>query len=162
MMTPTSSKLSSPASLWDFLFRFFLDTCRTWYTATNKHQGCLLNQYLPCITKLVLGGHTTGILECRKSAVGFCAWIHFNQHYTLQSTFTDTSTPKRAKQSSNYFGKRVSVLFDDRKKYVGVIISKGLKSGQWITHFEDGSEDKCADVAKSPLASLPLKPYLTP
>jgi len=39
------------------------------------------------------------------------------------------------------------VPFDDGKKYVGVIISKGLKSGQWITCFEDGSEDKCADVA---------------
>jgi len=51
------------------------------------------------------------------------------------------------------------MLFDDGKKCVGVIISKGLKSGQWITCFEDGSEDKCADVAKSPLASSSLKPY---
>jgi len=59
----------------------------------------------------------------------------------------DPSTPKRAKQSSNYFGRRVSLIFDDRKKYVGVIIGKDLKSGQWITCFEDDSEDKFADPA---------------
>ena len=39
----------------------------------------------------------------------------------------------------------MSVLFDDGKKHVGVIIGKDLKSGKWITHFEDGSEDKCDD-----------------
>ena len=69
--------------------------------------------------------------------------MFINLAITLQWTFTDTSTPKRAKQSSNYnyFG---SVLFDDGK-YVGVIIGKDLKSGKWITHFEDGSEVKCDD-----------------
>jgi len=41
----------------------------------------------------------------------------------------------------------LSVVFDDGNKYVRVIISKDLKSGQWITHFEDGSKDKCDDPA---------------
>ena len=36
---------------------------------------------------------------------------------------------------------------DDNLEDVGVIIGKDLKSGQWITHFEDGSKDKCADPA---------------
>jgi len=75
--------------------------------------------------------------------------VSINLAITLQWTFTDTSTPKRAKQSSNYnyFGRRVSVLFDDGKKYVGVIIGKDPKGGKWITRFEDGSEDKCDDPA---------------
>jgi len=68
--------------------------------------------------------------------------MSINLAITLQWTFTDTFTPKRAKQSSHYFGRRVSVLFDDWKKYVGVIIGNDLKSGKWITHIEDGSEDK--------------------
>ena len=38
------------------------------------------------------------------------------------------------------------MLFDDGK-YVGVIIGKDLKSGKWITRFEDSSEDKCDDPA---------------
>ena len=63
----------------------------------------------------------------------------------LQWTFTDISKPKKSKQSTNYFGRRVSVLFDDGKEYLGVIIGKDPKSGQWITRFEDGVEDKCAD-----------------
>jgi len=41
----------------------------------------------------------------------------------LQWTFTDTSTPKRAKQSGPPM------------------------SGKWIARFEDGSEDKCDDPA---------------
>ena len=44
--------------------------------------------------------------------------MSINLAITLQWTFTDTSTPKRAKQSSNYFGRMVSVFFDDGKKYV--------------------------------------------
>jgi len=57
--------------------------------------------------------------------------VSINLAIALQWTFTDTSTPKKTKQSSNYnyFGRRVSVLFDDGK-YVGVIIGKDLKSGK--------------------------------
>ena len=39
----------------------------------------------------------------------------------------------------------MSGLFDDGKEYLGVIIGKDPKSGQWITRFEDGVEDKCVD-----------------
>ena len=73
--------------------------------------------------------------------------MSINLAITLQWTFTDTSTPKRAKQSSNYFGRMVSVFFDDGKKYVGAIVGKDLKSGKWITCFEDGSKDKCDNPA---------------
>jgi len=65
----------------------------------------------------------------------------------LQWIFTEISKPKKAKQSTNYFGRRVSVLFDDGKEYVGVIIGKDSKSSEWITWFEDGVEDKCLDPA---------------
>ena len=41
----------------------------------------------------------------------------------------------------------MSVLVDDGKEYVGVIIGKDLKGDQWITRFEDGSKDKSADPA---------------
>ena len=34
-----------------------------------------------------------------------------------------------------------------RSMLIGVIIGKDLKSGEWITHFEDGSKDKCDDPA---------------
>ena len=73
--------------------------------------------------------------------------VSINLAITLQWTFTDISTPKWAKQSSNYFGRRASaseVLFDDGKKYAEAIVSKDLKSGKWNTHFEDGSKDKCS------------------
>ena len=43
-------------------------------------------------------------------------------------------------QTHNYFGKRVSVLFDDGRWYSGVIIRKD-KTNQWVTKFEDGTED---------------------
>ena len=49
--------------------------------------------------------------------------MFINLAITLQWTFTDTSTPKRAKQS------------------------RPPMSGKWIARFEDGSEDKCDDPA---------------
>jgi len=77
--------------------------------------------------------------------------VSINLAITLQWTFTDTLTPKRAKQSSHYFGRRVSaseVLFDDRKKYVGATVSKDMKSAWQMDHsLEDGSKDKCDDPA---------------
>ena len=44
-----------------------------------------------------------------------------------------------------YFGRRVSVLFDDGKWYEGIIIGKDPKTQLWITKFEDGTEDMCKD-----------------
>ena len=45
----------------------------------------------------------------------------------------------------NFFAKRVSVLFDDKKRYNGAII--GQQDGSWVTCFEDGTED----TSKNPL-----------
>ena len=42
-------------------------------------------------------------------------------------------------QTHNYFGKSVSVLFDD-----GSLVGKD-KTNQWVTKFEDGTEDSTAD-----------------
>ncbi len=44
-------------------------------------------------------------------------------------------------------GRRVSVLFDDGNKYTGVIIGKVPQTSQWITRFEDGTEDTVDDPA---------------
>ena len=57
--------------------------------------------------------------------------------------FTNSSKPKKGKQSTNYIWRRVSVLVDDGKEYIG----KDPTSDQWITRFEDDSEDKSANPA---------------
>ena len=65
----------------------------------------------------------------------------------LQWTFTDISKTKKSKQSTNYelLWKKGELLFDDGKEYLGFIIGKDPKSGQWITRFKDDVEDKCVD-----------------
>lgn len=45
----------------------------------------------------------------------------------------------------SYFGRRVEVLFDDGEKYSGVICGRDPQTKEWITRFEDGTEDKVAD-----------------
>ena len=47
----------------------------------------------------------------------------------------------------SYFGQRVRVQFDDGKDYLGVIVGKKPQTQQWITKFEDGTEDEVADPA---------------
>ncbi len=37
--------------------------------------------------------------------------------------------------------------FDDGKEYLGVIIGNDPHTLEWITRFEDGTEDKVADPA---------------
>ena len=51
------------------------------------------------------------------------------------------STAQSAKRTS-YFGTKVSVAFDDGKEYTEVIVGRN-EYGQWITRFEDGTEDTC-------------------
>ena len=43
------------------------------------------------------------------------------------------------------FGQRVKVLFDDGKEYLGVICGRDPQTEEWITRFEDGTEDKVTD-----------------
>ena len=45
---------------------------------------------------------------------------------------------------TSFFGRRVKVLFDDKKRYPGVIIGQD-NSCKWITRFEDGTEDTVSD-----------------
>ena len=45
------------------------------------------------------------------------------------------------------FGQRVRVLFDDGMQYTGVLIGKDSQTAEWITRFEDGTEDRCVDPA---------------
>ena len=56
------------------------------------------------------------------------------------STAGNSQSGKR----TSYFGTKVSVAFDDGKEYPGVIVGRN-ENGQWITRFEDGTEDTCAD-----------------
>ena len=53
-------------------------------------------------------------------------------------------TPK-IKAIHKLLWKKGELLFDDGKEYLGVIIGKDPRSGQWITRFKDGVEDKCVD-----------------
>ena len=46
---------------------------------------------------------------------------------------------------NSYFGRRVSVLFDDGRWYKGIITGKDPKKQLWITKFEDGTEDFTED-----------------
>ena len=46
---------------------------------------------------------------------------------------------------TNYFGRKVSVLFDDGKRYIGIITGKDQKRNVWVTRFEDGTEDTTPD-----------------
>ena len=36
----------------------------------------------------------------------------------------------------------MKVLFDDGKEYLGVICGRNQQTEEWITRFEDGTEDK--------------------
>ena len=47
----------------------------------------------------------------------------------------------------SYFGRRVEVLFDDGEKHSGVICGRDSQTKEWITRFEDGTEDKVADLS---------------
>lgn len=47
--------------------------------------------------------------------------------------------------NQSYFGRRVSVLFDDGNWYKGVITGKDPKTQLWVTIFEDGTEDFTKD-----------------
>ena len=52
---------------------------------------------------------------------------------------------KTPAKGTNYFGRKVSVLFDDGKRYFGIITGKDEKRNVWVTRFEDGTEDTTAD-----------------
>ena len=57
---------------------------------------------------------------------------------------------------TNYFGKRVSILFDDGNWYTGVVTGKDT-TGCWVTKFKDGTEDTSMDPGKDKdYNSLPL------
>ena len=45
----------------------------------------------------------------------------------------------------SYFGRNVKALFDDGKEYRGVICGRDPQTEEWVTRFEDGTEDKVAD-----------------
>ena len=45
----------------------------------------------------------------------------------------------------SYFGRRVSILFDDGRWYKGIITGKDPKTQLWVTKFEDGTEDFTKD-----------------
>ncbi len=46
----------------------------------------------------------------------------------------------------SYFGRRVSVLFDDGRWYEGIIITgKDPKTQLWVTQFKDGTEEFTKD-----------------
>ena len=40
----------------------------------------------------------------------------------------------------SYFGRRVSILFDDGRWYKGIITGNDPKTQLWVTKFEDGTE----------------------
>ena len=48
-------------------------------------------------------------------------------------------------KETNYFGRKVSVLFDDGKRYIGIITGKDHEKNVWVTRFEDGTEDTTPD-----------------
>ena len=45
----------------------------------------------------------------------------------------------------SYFGQNVKVLSDDGKEYIGVICRRDPQTEEWVTRFEDGTENKVAD-----------------
>ena len=45
----------------------------------------------------------------------------------------------------SFFGRRVKVLFDDKKEYLGMICGRDTQTNEWITKFEDGTEDRVSD-----------------
>ena len=45
----------------------------------------------------------------------------------------------------SYFGKNVSVLFDDGMLYMGIVTGKNPKTQLWVTKFEYGAEDFTTD-----------------
>ena len=47
----------------------------------------------------------------------------------------------------SFFGQRVKVFFDDKKEYMGVICGRDMQTDEWITKFEDGTEDRVTDPA---------------
>ena len=72
--------------------------------------------------------------------------------YAICSTTNYTCTIPCTKRITftvgiSYFGQRIQVQFDDGKEYLGVIIGKDPQTLEWITKFEDGTEDKVADPA---------------
>ena len=60
---------------------------------------------------------------------------------------TSCLSGQSALNETNYFGKRVSVLFDDGNWYTGVVTGKDT-TGCWVTKFEDGTEDTSMDPGK--------------
>lgn len=69
-------------------------------------------------------------------------------HHSPRSvSYSFTFTGCTGTMEKSYFGRRVSVLFDDGNKYTGVIIGKDPQTSQWITRFEDGTEDRVNDPA---------------
>lgn len=50
-----------------------------------------------------------------------------------------------SKETRNYFGRKVSVLFDDGKRYLGIITGKDNRRNVWVTKFGDGTEDTTID-----------------
>ena len=64
----------------------------------------------------------------------------------IHDNHLDHNQPKKAQSLvQSYFGRRVSVLFDDGKRYKGIIAGKDPETQLWVTKFEDGTEDFSKD-----------------
>lgn len=59
----------------------------------------------------------------------------------------ENKAKKRKVSAPNYFGRKVRVLFDDGKKYTGILVGQDSTTKEWITRFEDGDEDRTKDPA---------------
>ena len=50
-------------------------------------------------------------------------------------------TTSKETSARNFFGRKTSVLFDDGKRYVGIITGRDETRDVWVTKFENGTED---------------------
>ena len=60
---------------------------------------------------------------------------------TYVQLYNHSQTTPTLRAETSYFGKIVSVLFDNDKWYMGVITGRDTMTGHWVTKFEDGTED---------------------